>query len=100
MLSDGHVTISQSDPSNLSHARRFNAQKVCINAQVACKQPVSLPTGRLLADSGSGLPPDAHTVCAEVRVAPSKRPSDEHREVASVHFACLKSDYLKVTDSC
>ena len=32
----------------------------------------------LLADSGCGLPPDAHSACAEVRVAPSKRPRDEN----------------------
>ena len=64
-----------------------------------CKQPVSLPTGRAVADSGCGLPPDAHSACAEVRVAPLKRPRDENREVASVHFARPESDGLKVTDS-
>ena len=57
------------------------------NAQVACKQHVSLPTGRAVAGRGSGLPPDVHSACAEVRVAPSKRPRDENREVASLHFA-------------
>ena len=52
-----------------------------------------------MADSGSGLPPDAHSACAEVRVAPSKRPRDENREVATLYFARLESDCLKVTDS-
>ena len=40
-----------------------------------------------------------HTACAEVRVAPSKRPRDENRDVASLHFARPESDCLKVTDS-
>ena len=52
--------------------------------QVACKQPVSLPTGRAVADSSSGVP---HSACSEVLVAPSKHPRDENREVTSVHFA-------------
>ena len=53
----------------------------------------------MVAVSSSGLPPDAHSACAEVRVALSKRPRDENREVASVHFARPESDCLKVTDS-
>ena len=53
----------------------------------------------MVADSGSELPPDAHSVCTEVTVAPSKRPRDENQEVASVQFARLESDCLKVTDS-
>ena len=61
---------------------------------LAYKQPVSLPKGRAVADSGCGHPPDA-----QVRVAPSKRPREENREVASVHFARHKSDCLKVTDT-
>ena len=78
------MTFNQSDPSNRSRDHRFvlhNAQKsvhYLDNAQVACKQPVSLPTGCVVADSGSRLPPDAHSVCAGVRVAPSKRPRDEN----------------------
>ena len=62
---------------------------------VAWKQPVSLPTGGVIADSGSGLSLDAHSAGAEVRVAPPKRPRDENREVASIHFAHLETDCLK-----
>ena len=58
-----------------------NAQK-SDNAQVACEQPVSLTTGHVVADSCSGLSPDTHCACTEVRVAPLK---DENREVATVH---------------
>ena len=105
IVSAGHVTFSESDTSNQSHDRRFislDAQKSAHylhSAQVACKQPVPLPTGGVVADSNSRLPPDAHSAYAEVRVAPSKRPRDESREVASAHFARLASDCLKVIDS-
>ena len=51
-ISAGHVTFSQSNPSNQPHDRRFISHNLD-NAQVACKQPVSLPTGRVVADSGS-----------------------------------------------
>ena len=74
-----------------------NAQK-SDNAQVACEQLVSLTTGHVVADSCSGLSPDTHSACTEVRVAPLKRPRDENREVATVHVARLESDCLKVTD--
>ena len=66
---------------------------------MGCKQPVSLPTGCVVAVGGSGLPPDMQSVCAEVRVAPLKRAREENQEVASVHFARPESDCLKVMDS-
>ena len=93
-----HVTSSQSDPSNWSHGRRFICDNnVHYKAQVACKQPVSLATGRAIS---SGFPP-RHALCVHwsQAFAPPKNPRDENQEVASVHFARLKYDCLKVTDS-
>ena len=101
------MTFSQSDPSNWSHDRLFklrNAQKSvhyldnALSLDNRASNLFHCQQGAL-ADSGCGLPPYTHSACAEVRVAPLKRPRDENREVASVHFAHPESDCLKVTDS-
>ena len=62
----GHVIFSHSNRSHdrcfISHNAQKSASKYTVdNAQVACKQPVSLPTGHTVADRSSGLPPDAHS---------------------------------------
>ena len=56
----------------------------------------------MVADSGSGLPPDAHSVCTEVRVAPSKRPRDDKvmdsTKTVRTHGGRLYATFLSNSD--
>ena len=56
----------------------------------------------MVADSGSGLPPDAHSVCTEVRVAPSKHPRDDKvmdsTKTVRTHGGRLYTNFLSNSD--